>query len=152
MHLSVVCAEDVPRLQVASDAPGATFGSQFARFYERLCKEWPRGSVPEAFYTVPLSASPVLLLSGGLDPATPPRHAERVARALGPLTRQVVVANAGHGVMAIGCMRDVVFRFIDAAEDRLALAVDAGCAARLPRPPAFRPVLPAAPAAAELAR
>jgi hypothetical protein len=52
----------------------------------------------------------------------------------------VVVANAGHGVMDIGCMREVVFRFVDAADDAEALAVDADCAARVPRPPAFEMV------------
>ena len=139
MHLSVVCAEDVPRLDAAGDAPGADFGDQFARFYRRLCAGWPRGAVPEAFYTVGPSATPVLLLSGGLDPATPPRHGERTAKLLGPSARHVVVANAGHGVMAIGCMRDVVFRFIDAESDAKALAVEAGCAANVPRPLAFRP-------------
>jgi pimeloyl-ACP methyl ester carboxylesterase len=140
MHLSVVCAEDVPRLAASSDPPGPDFGSEFARFYQRLCSGWPRGAVPAAFYSVGVSASPVLLLSGGIDPATPPRHGERVARALGPMARHVVVANAGHGVLGIGCMRDVVFRFIDAVDDRDALTVDAGCAAGVPRPPAFRPI------------
>ncbi|MFO1252305.1 MAG: alpha/beta hydrolase [Inhella sp.] len=48
-----------------------------------MCQQWPRGSVPEAFYTLP-PAQPVLLLSGGADPVTPPRHGERVAKALGP--------------------------------------------------------------------
>ena len=48
-----------------------------------------------------------------------------------------MVENAGHGVMAIGCMRDIIFRFIDAGSDADALAVDAGCVARVPRPPAF---------------
>jgi hypothetical protein len=105
--------------------------------YEKLCSVWPRGTVPAAFYSLPKSPSAVLVLSGGIDPATPPRHGERVAKALGPMARHVVVANAGHGVMAIGCMRDVVFRFVDAATDADALAVDAGCAAKVPRPPAF---------------
>jgi hypothetical protein len=50
-----------------------------------------------------------------------------------------VVAQAGHGVMGLACMRDVLFRFIDAASDELALQVDAGCAAAIPRPPAFMP-------------
>jgi hypothetical protein len=54
--------------------------------------------------------------------------------------------------MAIGCVRDVVFRFIDAAADRDATTVDAECAARTPRPPAFEPVLPAATRASEAAR
>jgi len=140
MHLSVVCAEDVARLATSGDSPGADFGSEFARFYQRLCSGWPRGAVPTAFYTLGASASPVLLLSGGIDPATPPRHGERVARALGPMARHVVVANAGHGVLGIGCLRDVVYRFIDAVDDRDALAVEAGCAAGIPRLPVFRPV------------
>jgi pimeloyl-ACP methyl ester carboxylesterase len=140
MHLSVVCAEDVPRIALATDKPGADFGDEFARFYERLCSGWPRGEVPAAFYGIAKSAVPVLILSGGLDPATPPRHGERVARALGPMARHVVVANAGHGVLGVGCMRDVLFRFIDAVDEAEATAVDASCAAAVPRPPAFRPV------------
>jgi len=50
------------------------------------------------------------------------------------------VPNAGHGVLGIGCMRDVLFRFIDAADDAGALAVDAGCVKSIPRPPAFQPL------------
>ena len=137
MHLSVVCAEDMPRLAAAVDRPGSEFGTAFAGLYEKLCAVWPRGPVPAGFYSLPASSSAVLVLSGGIDPVTPPRHGERVAKALGPLARHVVVANAGHGVMAIGCMRDVIFRFVDAASDAEALAVDAGCVARVPRPPAF---------------
>jgi pimeloyl-ACP methyl ester carboxylesterase len=152
MHLSVVCAEDVPRLGVTADRPGGDFGGEFARYYERLCAGWPRGDVPAAFYGLVASAAPVLVLSGGLDPATPPRHGERVVRALGPMARHVVVANAGHGVLGIGCMRDVVYRFVDATGDRDALAVDAGCAASVPRPPAFRPITAAGDGSATLAR
>jgi pimeloyl-ACP methyl ester carboxylesterase len=140
MHFSVVCAEDVPRLALSTDKPGSDFGTAFAQMYEQVCAAWPRGKVQAAFYGIAVSASPTLLLSGGIDPATPPRHGERVARALGPLSRHVVVANAGHGVMAIGCMRDVVYRFIDAGADADALAVDASCAAHVPRPPAFETI------------
>ena len=92
------------------------------------------------FYRVPESATPVLLLSGGSDPATPPRHAERVAKALGAQARHIVVPQAGHGLMGVGCTRDVLTRFIDAAEDRDALAVDAACLGGIPRPPAFEPI------------
>ena len=152
MHLSVVCAEDVPRLRANGDKPGADFGLEYARFYERLCSAWPRGEVPAAFYGLAAAAAPVLALSGGIDPATPPRHGERVVRALGPMARHVVVANAGHGVLGIGCVRDVVFRFIDASEDRDALAVDAGCASAVPRPPAFRPVTAEGDVSTKLAR
>jgi pimeloyl-ACP methyl ester carboxylesterase len=142
MHFSVVCAEDVPRLAQSTDAPGADFGSEAARLYQRVCADWPRGELPPAFYTLPKSPAPVLLLSGGIDPATPPRHGARVAQALGPLARHVVMPQAGHGVMSLGCMPEVMQRFIDATDDAAALAVDARCAQSIPRPPVFRPVAP----------
>jgi len=146
MHFSVVCAEDLPGVPAATDRPGADFGDSFAGLYQRVCADWPRGAVPPAFYTLPPAPAATLLLSGAIDPATPPRHADRVARALGAKALHVVVPNAGHGVMGIGCVRDVVTRFIDAEDDPAALKVDAACAASIPRPPAYQPpVAKAAP-------
>lgn len=139
MHFSVVCAEDAPLLDRSHDLPGADFGTSYAELYRRVCAAWPRGQVPAAFYLVPPSPVPTLLLSGGLDPATPPRHAERVARALGPAARQVVVPNAGHSVLGVGCARDLLFRFIDAPDAGAAAALDAGCLTAVPRPGTFRP-------------
>jgi pimeloyl-ACP methyl ester carboxylesterase len=140
MHFSVVCAEDLPRLAAAADAPGADFGDSFAAQYRQVCEGWPRGAVPPDFYRVPPAPAATLVLSGGADPVTPPRHGARVAAALGAKARHVVVPQAGHGVMAIACMRDVLFRFIDAETDEAALKVDADCARAVPRPGAFVPV------------
>jgi len=139
MHLCVVCAEDVPRMAGSPQVAGADFGTGFAAGYARICENWPRGDVPAAFFAVPPSAVPVLMFSGGADPATPPRHAARVAAALGPKALHVVVPNAGHGVMGIGCARDLIFRFVDAGSDAEALALDAECAKHIPRPGAFLP-------------
>ena len=139
LHFSVVCAEDDPRVAESTDEAGADFGDSLGALYRRVCEAWPRGDVPLAFYTLPPSPAAVLLLSGGLDPVTPPRHGERVRTALGPSARHVVVEHAGHGVLALGCVRDAVFRFVDAADDARALAVDAGCARAVPRPPAWQP-------------
>ncbi len=140
MHFSVVCAEDVPRLAQASDKPGADFGLNDAQLYTQVCKNWPRAAVPPGFYSMPPAQSPVLLLSGGADPATPPRHGERAAKALGAKAQHIVVPEAGHGVMGLGCMRELLFRFIDAKTDSAALPQDASCAIKIPRPPAFLPV------------
>ncbi len=137
MHFSVVCAEDLPRLAASADAPGADFGNAFADFYRRVCRDWPHGEVPAAFYTLAPAGGPTWVLSGGIDPATPPRHGQRVATALGAKARHTVVPHAGHGVLGIGCMRDLLFRFIDADSDEAALALDAGCITAIPRPAAF---------------
>jgi pimeloyl-ACP methyl ester carboxylesterase len=150
MHFSVVCAEDLPRLAQASDAPGADFGDSFEQQYRRVCAGWPRGEVPAAFYTVPATQAATLVLSGGADPVTPPRHGERVSKQLGAKARHVVVAQAGHGVIGLGCMRDVLFRFIDAESDDAALKVDTACAEQIPRPPTYLP--PFQPSAVEAAK
>lgn len=139
MHFSVVCSEDVPRSQQASDRPGGDFGQATADVYAQVCSQWPRGDVPAAFYIVPAAPSATLVLSGGADPVTPPRHGEKVTKALGAKARHVVVAQAGHGVMGLPCMRDALFRFVDAASDAQALAVEASCAAGIPRPALFVP-------------
>ncbi|RQO59986.1 cysteine protease [Paucibacter sp. KBW04] len=150
MHFSVVCAEDVPRLEagLSKDAPGRDFADNDAKLYTQVCKNWPRAQVAPEFFSIPPAPSPVLLLSGGADPATPPRHGERTAKALAAknpaIAQHIVVPEAGHGVSSIVCMRDVLFRFIDAKTDTAALPQDAGCASKIPRPTAFLPVQSAA--------
>ena len=144
MHFSVVCAEDVPRLPQAVDAPARDFGDGFAAMYRQVCAEWPRGMPPAAFYTLPPAPAATLVLSGSADPVTPPRHGARVAQALGAKARHVVVANVGHGVLQLACLREAVQRFVDAPGDDEAMKVDTACAAGVPRPPAFTPVDPAA--------
>lgn len=145
-HFSVLCAEDQPRVQAAQSAAAATpsaaitaFGDAARQTYAEVCRDWPRGQVPEAFYTVGPLAAPALVLSGGLDPVTPPRHGERVARALGTRARHVVVPQAGHGVLAIACVRDAAVRFIQADRDDEAAQVRVDCARGVPRPPAWQP-------------
>jgi pimeloyl-ACP methyl ester carboxylesterase len=156
MHFSVICAEDFPRMEVRPGLPvqatGADFGEELAELYVKVCTDWPKGPVPSEFYRVGPAPVATLLLSGGADPATPPRHGARMAAALGAMARHVVVPQASHGVMAVACMPDAVFRFIDAGSDDDALAVDADCAEAMPRPPAFVPVATLAPSATVAAR
>jgi pimeloyl-ACP methyl ester carboxylesterase len=147
MHFSVVCAEDVRRAAApGSGSPppqggaGAGDDDAAARRYEAVCGAWPHAAaVPEAFYRVGPGSAPALLLSGGADPVTPPRHGARVQQALGAAARHVVVPNAGHGVLSLGCVPDLVFRFIDAADAAQAGQVDARCTQNLPRPFSFAP-------------
>lgn len=148
MHFSVVCAEDLPRLAASQDAPGRDFGDADLQRYQRICDGWPRGTVDADFYKIPPAQSPVLLTSGGADPVTPPRHGERVARLLGAKALHQVVPSAGHGVINLPCMREVVARFIEAKSEAEALAVKTDCAKDLPRALAFvapDPLLPPLP-------
>ena len=131
MHLSVWCSEEYDRL---GDGDKNDFANVRNRSYSQLCPAWPRGRVPAAFYTVAPATRPVLLLSGGIDPVTPPQHAEHVARLLGAKARHLMLAHSGHGMLTQTCVSDIVNRFVSAVTDPLAQQADAGCLKPIPRP------------------
>jgi pimeloyl-ACP methyl ester carboxylesterase len=153
MHFAVVCAEDLPRVDAAARAAAAStrFASGFIELYERACARIAVRPVPAAFYTPASADVPVLLLSGGADPVTPPRHGDLVARTL-PRALHLTAPNLGHGVSHHGCAPELIARFVRQADQPgrgpfagIEDGKDAGCLERLPAPPAFRPPGLAAP-------
>jgi pimeloyl-ACP methyl ester carboxylesterase len=142
MHFAVVCAEDMPRVDAAARAQAAQtrFGTAFVDLYEQACRVVPTRPVPAAFYVVPASRVPVLILSGGLDPATSPRHGELIAQRLGN-AKHLVAPHLGHGISAQACAPLLITRFVrDASFER----VDGDCLARIPAPGFYVPIDPAA--------
>jgi pimeloyl-ACP methyl ester carboxylesterase len=142
MHFSVICTEDaLPPTQdpAITRAAGGDFDVGLSALYRQVCNDWPRAPLAAGFRDLPAAPAPTLLLSGALDPVTPPRHGERVAQALGPLAHHEVVPNAGHGLLSLACVRELVFAFIDAPTSAQALQVPTDCAGQLPRPPPFVP-------------
>jgi pimeloyl-ACP methyl ester carboxylesterase len=116
LHFSVTCAEDVPRI-TPELRHAALDGALSARLVARVidvCGVWPRGALPADFATPVTSDTPVLLLSGGLDPVTPPRYAEEVVKTLSH-ARSIVAPGFGHIVSSRGCAPRLIARFIDAA-------------------------------------
>jgi len=138
MHFAVVCAEDLPRIGAKERAAAAhtRFGNTFADIYAEICKDVPTRPVPEAFYQVPRAEVPVLILSGGFDPATPPRHGAAVAARLGN-ARHIISPYLAHGLSAQACAPRLITRFIRTAsfED-----LDAGCLEKLPLAAFFEPI------------
>jgi len=147
MHFAVICAEDMPRIDAAQrQAAAATrFGTVFIDQYAEACAPVATRPVPAAFYDVPRSDVPVLVLSGGLDPATPPRHGASVAERLGN-ARHVVAPALGHGVMRQGCAPRLITRFVRDGDHR---GLDDDCLRQIPVPSFFEPVEPFAAAAAK---
>ena len=135
LHFAVVCAEDVPRVTPADrEAARATrFGTTFIDLYDAACRAVPIRQVPAAFFTLAKVDVPVLVLSGGTDPITPPRAGDAVSRGL-LMARHLVAPNLGHGISARGCAPDLITRFVTQANFE---GVDGGCLQRLPSPPFF---------------
>jgi pimeloyl-ACP methyl ester carboxylesterase len=140
MHFAVICAEDMPRVDAAAAAASAAtrFGTGVLDMYRRVCREVPVRPPAAGFFETPPATAPVLLLSGGVDPATPPRHAQAVAAAL-PNSRHLVAPALGHGVSMQGCATELVQRFIRQANFD---AIDGSCLEKLPAPLFFQPPRP----------
>ncbi len=132
MHLSVVCSEDVPRITPADleATSRAFFGRALVDDFLRACAHWPRATLPADFHEPVRSTAPVLILSGGIDPATPPRLGEKVLATL-PNGRHAVAPRLSHGVSAQGCAPRLIEKFVREADAR---SLDVSCLERLPRP------------------
>jgi pimeloyl-ACP methyl ester carboxylesterase len=133
MEMSVMCAEDYPWYPRQREPNDYLMGDLMARAVEIQCGIWPRGPVPEGFHD-PVSADvPVLLLSGELDPVTPPEYGDAVAADF-PRAMHLVAPGQGHIVSTRGCMGELVSQFIIAADFA---ALDTACISQMQATPYF---------------
>lgn len=135
MHNSVICSEDVPRFDAVSvdrDTVAATYlGTGFLDALPQICKKWPRGLVDPEFTQPLVSNVPTLLLSGSLDPVTPPADANRVAKNL-KNSRHLIFEGAGHGQTGLACMDRVLAEFYANIDPK---ALNTTCLDRRMQPP-----------------
>jgi pimeloyl-ACP methyl ester carboxylesterase len=141
MHLSVVCAEDTPFInesQIESMMGGTFYGGYRAHAYLKACEQWPRGAMPAKFREPIKSDVPVLMLSGELDPVTPPELATPLLRWL-PNGRQIIMHNVTHDTYE--CQENLAREFIESGN---AKSLDARCVEEIKRLP-FATKLPVLP-------
>ena len=109
MHSSVVCGEDFPRLTDAmyQSAKHSFFGADMLDGLKQGCAIWKMPTADADFSKPIASDIPTLLLSGELDPATPPSWGDL---ATAKLTNSVhfVAPYATHGVAAQSCGRNLI--------------------------------------------
>jgi pimeloyl-ACP methyl ester carboxylesterase len=138
MYLSVTCAEDVPFIdqeEAAKANAGNPFGNYRVVQQTRACGLWPRGNIPAGYHESVDSTAPVLILSGQVDPVTPPQRGEEVASHL-PNSRHIVVPHGAHGVDGltnVECLDKVMLQFLAKGD---AKGLDTSCVESV-RAPAF---------------
>ena len=136
MFFSVICTEDLPWIEDAARnaAPAGVFSNdETFEAWDKICAAWPRGEVAAEYHEPVVSDVPALVLSGALDPVTPPRRGEALAAGFSSALH-VVVPGTGHGATGRGCVSELVAKFVEAGSvDDL----DTSCVDEFKRPGFF---------------
>jgi pimeloyl-ACP methyl ester carboxylesterase len=137
-HLSVVCPEEVQHVSakaIDSAYAGTFMPAERAHEYLRACELWGLPTAPASTLAPVRVAIPTLIVSGEMDPVTPPALGAHVARSL-PRARHVVSRALSHeadGVIGAECLDSLSLRFVARPDPD---ALDVRCVARM-RAPAF---------------
>ena len=134
MHLSVVCAEDAPRIDpgtIARETANTFLGGEMAQIRLKACEFWPKGKVDADYFDNTAVDLPALILSGELDPVTPPVWGQQIAGAW-KNSRHIIVPATGHGAAPAGCVPKLMAQFL---KEGTAANLDAACVQNVKRPP-----------------
>ncbi len=131
---AAMCAEDIPGLTesvIRNGTQGTYLGDAQVRRFQKYCQAWGTpGAVPKDFYAPVRSQVPTLLISGVLDPATPPETAQQAARNLAN-SRLIAVKQGTHGTGS-PCIDGLISEFVKQGSTA---GLDASCADQIHLPP-----------------
>ena len=113
MLLCVTCGEDISRVtdeEIVRFTQGTFLGENRIRQQMAVCEFWPKSNIPDNFGDPVHVDVPILLLSGTMDPVTPPIWGKEAASHL-PNGLHIVVEGA-HGVGG-DCIRLIEKQFLE---------------------------------------
>ncbi len=137
LYHSVLCTEDVGRISLRDIERGSSRAAASVEgAYERqiVCKNWPKTNLPADYFKPFRSTVPTLLISGDLDPVTPPKWAE-VARRSFPNSVHLIVP-AAHSFPRVACMGAIGQQFMRTGDVK---NLDSSCIAKMTKPPFAMP-------------
>jgi len=147
LYLTVTCSESVDQIDpndLSAAIAGTFLGDSRVREQMEACAFWPRHEVPAADFEPVRSTVPALLISGWLDPATPPEEAWRVAQGFST-SLHVVLRDGAHGPFGLpdeSCAWGLIDRFVAAGTP---FDLDTSCVAMMHRRPFDRVPAPFRP-------
>ena len=118
LTLSVLCSEDLRRASpalLAADADNDFIGGRTGDAFVEMCRAWPQTERPAEWFEPVQSDIPTLLLSGELDPVTPPAWGEMAAATLSN-SRHLVAPHGSHTIAGHTCANRLAARFIDSLD------------------------------------
>ena len=129
LYLSIMCAEDVPKIDF-STAYQMDVGVLSTTQLQEMCSIW--AVEPASAQTTDWTSDiPTVLLSGVNDPVTPPEYGDLALSQLRNATH-VVVSGTAHNTIHHPCIYEMVTEFY---QDLNPQTLDTQCASELKRPP-----------------
>jgi pimeloyl-ACP methyl ester carboxylesterase len=110
VELSIICAEDLPFYNEYQAPAHNMFGTDLAENMQKNCAVWPHSQVDASFKDPVVSDIPTLLLSGELDPVTPPEFAKLAKQTLSH-SQHLILKGQGHSSFTTGCMPKILGQF-----------------------------------------
>ena len=135
-QMTILCAEDYPRMssqEIRSEAGNGFVADSFIEVFLNGCNVWPQAPLPEIYSQDLTSEIPTLILSGDIDPVTPPRWGNRMAEVMSN-SLHLVAPNTGHNVAPIGCAPDLMAQFVN---EGTIDNIDGSCLDEIRRPSFF---------------
>ncbi|HVU16102.1 MAG TPA: alpha/beta fold hydrolase [Candidatus Didemnitutus sp.] len=137
LYLSITASEDTSRIDPAEArraAEGSPFGTYRVDQQMRAASLWPHATLPPGYDQPVESNVPVLILTGFMDPVTPPSWGDEVARHFSRC-RHVIIPHSGHIPFSLShpeILDRLILDFLDSADPA---KVDPSGLARMLPPP-----------------
>ena len=115
-RFSIICSEEQTNLNSASDGSNAfQSGATLKALFSTACDQWPMKNEPLPSPKVGAFSVPTILISGALDPITPPDLAEHSLKYF-QNAQHIILKNGAHFNSHVPCIRDYLVYFIEASE------------------------------------
>jgi len=131
LHFNIVCNEDFPKISAsmrAADADNNFAQDMSLAMVAKACSVWPTYQPSSDFYQSVSADIPTLILSGALDPVTPPSNGEKSHAHL-PNSHHIIAKNNAHIVASTPCGVNIVNEFLATQEPT---ELDVSCLAEIP--------------------
>lgn len=134
LSFAVICTDSVPAITDAAirrDTEGTYLGDSQVKRYRQYCEAFgPLGPASKDAHAPVRSKVPALLISGALDPATPPEVSEYLLHDL-TNARLIVIKEGTHGTGS-PCIDGLIAEFV---KQGTAKGLDASCTDQIHLPP-----------------
>ena len=139
--LTIFCSEELARMPVAEvtteaaidTSPPSRIGDAMLSNLRNACSVWPKAPLPAIYGETVTSEAPTLVLSGDLDPITPPSWGQAMADGL-PNAMHLVAPATGHNVSPHGCAPSLIAQLVEQGNLD---GIDGACLESLRRPTFF---------------